>query len=431
MKNFEVQKFFNPEKPSQAETMKKAPSDGPKLSQEQKMARQSAIIKLDFYIKDKDAFFRGEKAENGILGGLSKMTTSDATIKEIQDNMQKIRDLLTKEYNKDDWDEIISTSLNVIESDGSANLEINATRMTKRVFLQRIVGPTLAAKILSESPQQISREKQHLLQEKIRLERFLKTLETVKANDMDDMVWGNKGSVRFESAIRHTQTLLTENKVEEAIKYFSKVMHGRYRGVNVYHIIGNDESLADAIRKIGDTSGSVHIEKTTQEAKKMKNNPSELKESDDTKKLYEKINTALATENPAKKQEAEKKYNEIIAKLHPNSPTYQELTANPEATKAMMEANLILESVIGDFIKNNKNGSENLPQILRDYDDMKGLHGITNWSDENVKLAREIIIMTAGMVATFGMGTIAGAVAGSARLANAAKFTRAAQYFQK
>ena len=45
----------------------------------------------------------------------------------------------SKNNNANGWDKIINTPLNYIEADGSANLETNKTRMSQRVFLQRII----------------------------------------------------------------------------------------------------------------------------------------------------------------------------------------------------------------------------------------------------------------------------------------------------
>jgi hypothetical protein len=58
--------------------------------------------------------------------------------------MKVIRPMLLESFSKNNnangWDKIINTPLNYIEADGSANLETDKTRMSQRVFLQRIIG---------------------------------------------------------------------------------------------------------------------------------------------------------------------------------------------------------------------------------------------------------------------------------------------------
>lgn len=49
------------------------------------------------------------------------------------------------------------------------------------------------------------------------------------------------------------------------------------------------------------------------------------------------------------------------------------------------------------------------------YDDMKGLKGFWNFSDENTKMTKEMAIMVASMAMTAGIGPILGGIGIGAR----------------
>lgn len=104
-------------------------------------------------------------------------------MEKIQGEMRDIRGLLLKPYNEADWNGKIETHLNKINGDGTANLETIATTMSKRVFLQRIIGGTEAAKILQPTTTEAQRlEKERYTsveaqKQRSRLEQFLIALE--------------------------------------------------------------------------------------------------------------------------------------------------------------------------------------------------------------------------------------------------------------
>ena len=124
------------------------------LSEDQLKARLAAIVKLDLYINDATRFSRGN-AEESFGSRLKHMASLDDTRTTIQVQMKAIRPMLLESFEKNNnangWDKIINTPLNYIDNDGSANLETIKTRMSQRMFLQKIIGPTTTAVILQDN----------------------------------------------------------------------------------------------------------------------------------------------------------------------------------------------------------------------------------------------------------------------------------------
>lgn len=152
------------------------------------------------------------------------MASLDDTRKTIQEQMKVIRPMLLESFSKNNnangWDKIINTPLNYIEADGSANLETRKTRMSQRVFLQRIIGPSMTAMILQENKNATERTELNdtQIQQKSRLQQFLLILDQKErgGNSLWEQFTGTKD---FRSQIRHTNELLSKNKIEEAISY--------------------------------------------------------------------------------------------------------------------------------------------------------------------------------------------------------------------
>lgn len=179
------------------------------LSEEQLKARLAAIAKLDSYINDDIKFSRGDN-DAGFTSFLKHMASTNETRKSIQDQMKAIRPMLLESFEKNNnsngWDKIINTSLNYIEADGSANLETRKTRMSQRMFLQKIIGPTTTAVILQDN-NELPQLEETQIQQKSRLQQFLLVLEQ------------KEQSGEIGSKIRHTNYLLSKNKIDEAITY--------------------------------------------------------------------------------------------------------------------------------------------------------------------------------------------------------------------
>ena len=124
------------------------------LSEEQLKARLAALVKLDLYINDDTRFSRGND-DAGVISFLKHMASTDETRQTIQEQMKAIRPMLLESFEKNNnsngWGKIIDTPLNYIDNDGSANLETIKTRMSQRMFLQKIIGPSMTAMILQDN----------------------------------------------------------------------------------------------------------------------------------------------------------------------------------------------------------------------------------------------------------------------------------------
>ena len=186
-------------------------------------------------------------------------------------------------------------------------------------------------------------------------------------------------------------------------------------------VIGTDAGLSGVLRAMGNTeaagkvmaqSGHNHLEtQTTPQAEALK----------------EELNNALEDTNRNRKK-AEHLIEETIKNLHYQDPQRAILENNKEAAILSMQASLTLVEVTDNYIK--QHGDEGLPVILQEYNDMKGLHGFWNFTDENAKLTREIAIMVASFIITAGASAVFNAVAAGGKAAYAASAAKAAAHWK-
>lgn len=331
--------------------------------------------------------------------------------------MKAIRPMLLESFEKNDnsngWGKIITTPLNYIDNDGSANLDFIQTQMSQSMFLQKIIGPSMTAMILQDDKDATERAalNETQTQQKSRLQQFLLVLEQKEKGEEEEI--GNK--------IRHTNELLSKNKIEEAVSYAQQFINGEYEGVTVEGVISNNEGLAAALRAMGNTeaagkvmaqSGHNHLEtQTTPQAEALK----------------EELNNALEDTNRNRKK-AEHLIEETIKNLDYQDPQRAILENNKEEAILSMQASLTLVEVTDNYIK--QHGDEGLPVILQEYNDMKGLYGFWNFTDENAKLTREIAIMVASFIITAGASAVLNVVAAGGKAAYAMGAARAATYWK-
>lgn len=69
--------------------------------------------------------------------------------------------------------------------------------------------------------------------------------------------------------------------------------------------------------------------------------------------------------------------------------------------------------IIDEYIK--AHGDEGLPEAAKIINDMKGLKGFWNVSDEQYKMNKEVAMMLSSMILTAGMGTVFAGIAGVSR----------------
>lgn len=331
--------------------------------------------------------------------------------------MKAIRPMLLESFEKNDnsngWGKIITTPLNYIDNDGSANLDFIQTQMSQSMFLQKIIGPSMTAMILQDDKDATERAalNETQAQQKSRLQQFLLVLEQKEKGEEEEI--GNK--------IRHTNELLSKNKIEEAVSYAQQFINGEYEGVTVEGVISNNEGLAAALRAMGNTtaageimvkSGQTHLEtaKTSQ-----------------AEALQKKLNIALEDTN-RNRNHAERVFQDTINHLDPRDPNRAILENNKEDAIESLRQTATIVEVTDNYIK--QHGDEELPVILQEYNDMKGLYGAFNFTDENAKLTRDIAIMIASFIITAGASAILTGIAGGARAIAIGRTAAAAKHFQ-
>lgn len=133
--------------------------------------------------------------------------------------------------------------------------------------------------------------------------------------------------------------------------------------------------------------------------------------------------TESALKNESYRNHATKLYNAFLESFPYGDPKIEEVQKNK---------NTIIEGLITQKATINhtkayitKNGDEGLIEELKIYNDMEGLSGLWNWSDENVDLTKDIGIMVGSFILTAGAGTLFSAIANGAKFANAALVARA------
>ena len=186
-------------------------------------------------------------------------------------------------------------------------------------------------------------------------------------------------------------------------------------------VISTNEGLAAALRAMGNTkaAGEVMV--------KSGHNHLETQTTSQAEALKEELNNALKDTNRNRKK-AENLIEETIKNLDYQDPQRAILENNKEAAILSMQASLTLVEVTDNYIK--QHGDEGLPVILQEYNDMKGLYGFWNFTDENAKLTREIAIMVASFILTAGASSVLNVVAVGGKAAYVKSAAQAATYWK-
>lgn len=224
------------------------------------------------------------------------------------------------------------------------------------------------------------------------------------------------------SKIRHTNELLSKNKIEDAVSYARQFINGKYKGVTVELVIGTNEGLAAALRAMGNTkaAGEVMVQSG--------HNHLETQTTPQAEALKEELNNALEDTN-RNRNHAERVFQDTINHLDPRDPNRAILENNKEDAIESLRQTATIVEVTDNYIK--QHGDEELPVILQEYNDMKGLYGAFNFTDENAKLTREIAIMIASFIITAGASSFLNMVAAGGKTAAYAKSAAQAATYWK
>ena len=186
-------------------------------------------------------------------------------------------------------------------------------------------------------------------------------------------------------------------------------------------VIGTDAGLSGVLRAMGNTKAAGEV------MAQSGHNYLDTQKTPQAEALKEELNNALEDTNRNRKK-AEHLIEETIKNLDYQDPQRAILENNKEEAILSMQASLTLVEVTDNYIK--QHGDEGLPQILQEYNDMKGLYGFWNFTDENAKLTRDIAIMIASFIITAGASAILTGLAGGARAIAIERAAAAAKHFQ-
>lgn len=191
--------------------------------------------------------------------------------------------------------------------------------------------------------------------------------------------------------------------------------------MKIENILDSNKGLAEALRAIKHTDAAENALLTEISAK---NTQEKGGQNEKEKAFYEAITPEkIALEKEKYLAESEKMYKQAIDALPPNDPDRMEMMQNPDKYIQGFANGLSLKNLVSEYIK--KNGSEDLPDEMKILDDMRGLHGKLNFTDENARLFKEIAIIVASMIVTMGATGVAAAGAATARgAATASKMAR-------
>ncbi len=253
-------------------------------------------------------------------------------------------------------------------------------------------------------------------------ETFLQTIEGYKPDLLADAL-AVREAIRAND-LNTTKTAL-EKVVSEALDTVSgwnlstdKYMNddGEWITFSAEAIMNDPNAMIQALRELNDTtSASRETSKRTREGlKTAREAGGELSERENS--ILDSYKAALEADGAS--NEASQKFDEMVQMVKRIDPIYAErMLANRATMIDNMAKDMTFMKVLDADI--SANGSEGLGSLLAIYDDMKGLYGTFNFTDENAAIAREVMIFAASMMIPFGaIINVAGrAVGGAARLA--------------
>ena len=186
-------------------------------------------------------------------------------------------------------------------------------------------------------------------------------------------------------------------------------------------VISTNEGLAGALRAMGNTKAAGEV------MAKSGHNHLETHTTAQAEAFKEELNNALEDTN-RNREHAERIFQDTINHLDPRDPNRAILENNKEDAIESLRQTATIVEVTDNYIK--QHGDEGLPVILQEYNDMKGLYGAFNFTDENAKLTREIAIMIASFIITAGASSFLNMVAAGGKAAYAKSAAQAATHWK-
>ncbi|MDD3066737.1 MAG: hypothetical protein PHO48_02815 [Candidatus Gracilibacteria bacterium] len=212
------------------------------------------------------------------------------------------------------------------------------------------------------------------VQKSNRLEKFITSFERKHQDE------------KYKPVLLEVHRLLNQGKTQEAAdKFQSGILEKDFSEFKIQTIMADDTALAEGLRTVSDTK----------EAGRLLRNKGYEKMDATAKADIQKRMDVIA---PVAKQSAEKKYAAILRALEGTTEELVLMRQNREKVTEFMAALIIQEGAMDGYIK--EHGSGNLPEELKTYDDMKGLSGMFNFSDENAALTKSVAVMLVKSIAS-------------------------------
>jgi hypothetical protein len=364
-----------------------------KISQSELYARGRIISRLDNMISKPDETF-----------GKVKNAINSVGVKNAIENLKEVRDALQNSNNVTIgslWDKEINAYFKGWDAPGDTNVAVlSGTKMTYRKFLSNVINDSaLVASLFSK--EQTSNSPSWEDAKKIsRLGTFLVALES-KYPDAE-----------YKTMFRQTHEALANNRLDNATEIVRAKLKSEWN-IDLSSVIGDGTGYANALRAIGDTTAAAKaaIKETISEGNLPKNKILEQSiASDYWKQLKE--NTSLATQQ----------YQLILEAIPVSDPYRKQIERSKDAMIKEIASEKAYMNIVDAHIK--QYGSTDPGSMLKMYDDMKWLHGIFNFSDENAQMTKEMAIMLASFVLTAGVWPMLSSIAMAARAGQAAMVTK-------
>lgn len=312
------------------------------LPPEQLNARINAIAKIDDFLNNTSSY--------DMNVSLSKLSVTPEH--ELKKQMQDLQELLKKPYNANDWNKNIDTYLYEIKDKKVSYTTFMRTEMSKRMFLAKAIGASMASIILA------SPEKHEMLDKETlgHIQRFEKLILAIESHDKD----------ADKSLLFKIHGYLNKGDLEQAKNKFAEYFHDRYKR-DLAGSYESTEALANTFRKLGYYNDSAN---TYTQSVIDTRDPSKKSETVNSteKQLYNNIDTALKDPN-REKAKADTAYNEMLAVLPEGNTEKDKMRKDPDAYKEAIRRFLVYIKELRTFIQ--KNGDTQLSSALKSLNDME------------------------------------------------------------
>ena len=268
--------------------------------------------------------------------------------------------------------------------DGAGNpnhalASINIVSMKE--FVQKMVNNTeLTTKLFGTTPE--TKEKPEQSETKLRLTKFLRSLEA-RYPEID------------KTSIEAVYTAIRKGNISDAKSKIKTICGAKFKEQKWN--FDSDEGLGDALRDIKDTAGATEAYAHNKDLKDAK-----VEENAPLVKVLDEKNVEAKADSAEIRKDAKIKTDAILKAME-GDPDYVSQLAVRKELEEFTRLSLAKVSLIDAFIKDNKDTP--LPSSLKAYNDMRGLTGFWNVSDEQAAMNREIAVMAVGFIVTMGAST--------------------------